>query len=160
MLSMVPIHTLEKIAFLEGFPPEYLKPLVGVAKIVEVPAGEVLFREGQKSPNIYLVTEGKVALEIDVVARGTTIIQTVGPGRVLGWTPVLSQGMMTATARAVEPCRLVALNAMQVLQACGQNPQFGMEFMKRTAMALSRRLDATRKHLLDAYEEALPVISE
>jgi len=157
---MVPIQTLEKIAFLEGFPPEYLKPLVGVAKIVEVPAGEILFNEGQMSPNIYLVIEGRVSLEIDAVGRGTTIIQTVGPGRLLGWTPVLSQGMMTATGRAVEPSRLVAINALQVLQVCNQNPQFGMEFMKRTALALARRLNATRKHLLDAYEEALPVISE
>jgi len=157
---MVPVQTLEKLAFLEGFPPEYLKPLVGVAKVVEVPAGDIVFHEGQKSPNIYLVIEGKVALEIDVVARGTTVIQTVGPGKLLGWTPLLAQGLMTATARAVEPCRLVAINAMQVLQACAQNPEFGMEFMRRTALALARRLNATRMHLLEAYEDALPVMSE
>jgi CRP-like cAMP-binding protein len=49
---MVSVHTLEKLAFLQGFPPEYLKPLVGVAKVVEVPADEILFHEGQWSPNI------------------------------------------------------------------------------------------------------------
>jgi CRP-like cAMP-binding protein len=159
-LSMVPLHVLDKLAFFEGFPPDYLKPLVGVAKVVELPADEVVFSEGQKSPNIFVVIEGKVALEIWVTGHGATTIQTVGPGRLLGWTPILSHGMMTATARVVEPCRLVAFNAMQVLEACGQNPKFGMEFMRRTALALARRLSATRLQLLEVYEDELPVISE
>jgi CRP-like cAMP-binding protein len=157
---MVPLHTLEKLAFFEGFPPEYLKPLVGVAKVVEVPAGEVIFNEGQKSPNIYVLIEGKVALETWVTGRGVTLIQTIGPGKLLGWTPLLGQGMMTASARAVEASRLVALNAMQTLETCHQNSKLGMELMRRTAAALSRRLNATRLHLLEAYEETLPVISE
>jgi CRP-like cAMP-binding protein len=157
---MVPLETLEQLSFLEGFPREYLKPLAAVAEVVEVPATEVIFTEGQKSPNIYLVIDGKVALEIWVTGRGVTVIQTVGAGKLLGWTPVLAQGPMTATARAVEPCRLVAINAMQVLTACAENPRFGMEFMRRTALALSRRLNATRLQLLDICQEAFPVVSE
>ncbi len=157
---MVVLETLEKLSFLEGFPPNYLKPLAAVAEVVSVPADEVLFREGEKSPCIYLLISGKVALEIWAAGNGATRIQTVGPGKLLGWTPILTQGPMTARAIALEPCRLVAINAMQVLDACTQNPRFGMEFMRRTAIALSRRLHATRQQLLEAYEESLPVMSE
>jgi CRP-like cAMP-binding protein len=157
---MVALETLEKIDFLEGFPPEYLKPLAAVAEVVSVPADEVLFREGEKSPCIYLVISGKVGLEIWVTGNGLTRVQTVGPGRLLGWTPILTQGPMTARAIALEPCRLLAINAMQALEACAQNPRFGMEFMRRTAIALSRRLNATRQQLLDAYEATMPVMSE
>src|SRR5580765_3369516 len=134
---MVPLTTLEKLSFLEGFPPKYLEPLAAVAEIIDVPVGEVLFREGEKSPCIYLVIQGKVALETWVAGNGATRIQTVGPGKLLGWTPVLAPGPMTAQAVALEPCRLVAINAMQILEACAQNPSFGMEFMRRTAVALS-----------------------
>jgi hypothetical protein len=35
-----------------------------------------------------------------------------------------------------------------------------MEFMRRTAIALSRRLSATRQQLLDAHAQGLPVMSE
>jgi tetratricopeptide (TPR) repeat protein len=86
-------------------------------------------------------------------------IQTVGPGRLVGWSPLLAQAPMTATARAVLPCRLIALNALQVLEACARNPSFGVEFMRRTALALSRRLQATRRQLLEAVEGELPVMS-
>jgi CRP-like cAMP-binding protein len=157
---MVPIETLEKIGFLEGFAPDYLKPLASVAKVVEVPADEIIFHEKQKSPNIYLVVQGKVALEIWAAGRGATRIQTVGPGKLLGWSPLLGQGPMTATARALEPSRLVAINALQVLDACAENPRLGTELMRRTALALSRRLNATRLQLLDACQEILPVVSE
>jgi CRP/FNR family cyclic AMP-dependent transcriptional regulator len=157
---MVALETLEKIDFLEGFPPTYLEPLAAVAEVVSVPTNEELFREGEKSPCIYLVISGKVALEIWVAGTGATRIQTVGPGKLLGWTPILAQGPMTARAIALEPCRLVAINAMQVLDACAQNPRFGMEFMRRTAIALSRRLNATRQQLLDSYQAGMPVMSE
>jgi CRP-like cAMP-binding protein len=156
---MVPIQTLEQLAFFEGFPPEYLTPLTTVARVVQVPAGEILFSEGQKSPNLYVVVEGKVALEVWTTSREITI-QTVGPGRLVGWTPLLSQASMTATARAVEPCRLIAINALQTVEACTRNPSFGVEFMRRTALALARRLHATRLQLLEAVEGELPVMSE
>jgi len=159
-VPMVPLEILENLNFLEGFPPDYLKPLASVAKEEEVGANEVIFHEKQKSPNIYLVIEGTVALEIWVAGRGATRIQTVGPGKLLGWTPVLEQGPMTASARALEPCRLIAINAMQVLEICAENPRFGMEFLRRTALALSRRLKATRVQLLEICQDLLPVISE
>jgi CRP-like cAMP-binding protein len=157
---MVPLETLEKLSFLEGFPTSYLMPLASIAEVLEVPAEKVLFQEGEKSPCIYLVISGKVALEISVLGHGATRIQTVGPGKLLGWTPILALEPMTANAVALEPCRLLAINAMQVLDVCTQNPRFGMEFMRRTALALSRRLNATRQRLVDSYEEGMPVISE
>jgi CRP-like cAMP-binding protein len=157
---MVPVQTLDKLAFFEGFPAEYLQPLANLANVVQVEADEVIFHEGEKSPNIFVVIEGKLALEIDVASGGATCIQSVGPGKLLGWTPILTLGPMTATARAVEPCRLATIKALQVRQACGDNPNFGLEFMRRTALALSRRLSTTRLHLADVYESELPVISE
>lgn len=157
---MVALEALQKLDFLEGFPPVYLQPLAAVAKVLSVPADEVLFREGEKSPYIYVVIAGKVALETWVAGNGATRIQTVGPGKLLGWSPILTQGPMTAQAVALTPCQLVAINAMQVLEACAENPRFGMEFMRRTAIALSRRLHATRQQLLEAYEATMPVMSE
>jgi CRP-like cAMP-binding protein len=157
---MVPSQKLENLAFLEGFPPEYLKPLAAAAKEVEVAANGVIFQEGQNSPSIYVVLEGKVALETWVTGRGATVIQTVGPGMLLGWTPVLGQEAMTATARALVPCRLIAINAMQTLAACAQNPAFGLELMRRTARALAKRLHATRQKLLEVGQDELPVVSE
>jgi len=47
--------------------------------------------------------------------------------------------------------RAIAADGRQLLAICEQHPRFGYEFMKRAALALSRRLNATRLQLLDVY---------
>jgi CRP-like cAMP-binding protein len=69
---------------------------------------------------------------------------------------VLEQTRLSATARALEPTRAVRLNGKQVLAQCEHNPRFGFEFMRRAALALANRLNATRLQLLNVYGDAMP----
>jgi CRP-like cAMP-binding protein len=94
-------------------------------------------------------------VEICAPGRGCTTVYTVGPGELLGWSPLLGAGPMTGTARAVTPAQVVVVNAGQVLAVCAHDPYFGMEFMRRTAGALAFRLNATRLQLLDVYRQEM-----
>jgi CRP-like cAMP-binding protein len=116
----------------------------------------VMFREGDSQEFIYLIDSGNVALEIKVPGQGAHRIHTVSAGELLGWTPALGAAYMTATARTLTPTRACRINAKQVLEFCDHNPQFGYEFMRRTALAISKRLTATRLQLLDVYRIELP----
>jgi hypothetical protein len=60
----------------------------------------------------------------------------------------------------LEPTTLLILDARQLVTLCEHNPRFGYEFMRRTALALSQRLSATRLQLMDIYRHDLPVILE
>jgi CRP-like cAMP-binding protein len=148
---------LRQSRFLEGISPADLDQLTSVARPESYLPGAVIFREGQRLPHIFVVAEGSVALEIGLPGQGCRRIQTVGPGELLGWSPILDQGPMTATARALGPTRLVALDAAQILVLCAHNPGFGFTLMRRTAKALATRLNATRLQLLDVYRHELPV---
>jgi len=139
--------------FLHDIEDQYLQALAPLAELRELRAGTVLFREGQSHPNIYLMIEGSVALEFRFYDR---VLQTVGPGELLGWTPILGQVEMTATARVLEPTQAVAIRASQLIALCEHNPRFGFEFMRQTARALSRRLNATKLQLLDVYSHIQP----
>ena len=68
-------------------------------------------------------------------------------GDLVGWTPVLGQRTMTATARALTRCRLAVLDVKQVLTVCEHDPQFGMAFMRQVALVLASRLYSTRRCL-------------
>jgi CRP-like cAMP-binding protein len=145
---MVLLDMLEDLDFLRGTPPEHLGHLAALGQLQEHPAGTVLFREGEVSHHVYLVHQGEVLLEVQVPGRGPAPIQTVGPGELLGWSPVLRLGPMTATARTLSRCRLVALDAGPLLALCQRDPAFGLEFLRRTAAAIGRRLHGTRLRLL------------
>jgi CRP-like cAMP-binding protein len=151
---------LGELRFFQGLPAGTLELLGSLAEGREVPGRGVVFREGEPSTFVHVVVAGRVALEINVPGRGAVAIHTIGPGELLGWSPLLGPGPMTATARAVVPSRLVSLHAPQLLALCEHNPALGLELMRRTARALAQRLGATRLQLLDVYRNELPAAGE
>lgn len=153
------LEILRGIRFLHDIDDAHLRLLVPITEVKQVPAGSTLFREGQDHSQIYLVIDGSIALDVRVSGQETKRLQTVGPGELLGWSPVLGQVEMTATARVLRPSRIVAIDAAQLLAICEHDPKFGFEFMRRTARALSKRLAATRLQLLDVYSSELPSIA-
>jgi hypothetical protein len=54
----------------------------------------------------------------------------------------------------------VEINVAQLLTMCNHDPQFGYELMHRTALALAKRLSATRIQLLNVYGDQLPVVAQ
>jgi CRP/FNR family transcriptional regulator, cyclic AMP receptor protein len=150
---MVPLETLKNIQFLRDFSDDHLQHLASLAEIKEFPAGSVVFREGQPCSSVYLVVRGDITLELKVPTRGTMQFQTAGSGELLGWTPVLGLGSMTATASVQAPSTLLLLNAAQIQAFCAHDLSFGFAFMQRIAQVLASRLSATRLLLMDLYHE-------
>jgi CRP-like cAMP-binding protein len=152
---MVLLDELENVTFLQDLDREHLGQIALLGQLKELPGGSPVFREGQHSSCIFLLSKGHVALEMNVPGRGIIFTQTVGPGELLGWSPLLSHGPMTATAITLEPCRLIAIDAAQLLSLCEENAKFGIAFLRRTALALAERLYATRLQLESCGERNL-----
>jgi CRP-like cAMP-binding protein len=148
---MVLLDMLADIDFLRGLVPDYLQHIARLGRLQEYDAGSVHFREGEACDRVFLVTEGEVSLEIEVPGRGARPIRTARAGELVGWSPVIGVGAMTATARAVSRCRLIALDVGSLLALCRHHPDFGMEFVRRTAVVLARRLHETRLRLLENH---------
>ena len=122
---------------------------------------DVIFREGDVAEHIYLITQGNVSLEICAPSVGCRRILTVGKGELLGWSPVLEQPRLAATARTLSPTKAAKISGGQILALCEHNPRLGFEFMRRAALALAKRLNATRVQLLDVYgPEAAATVEE
>jgi CRP-like cAMP-binding protein len=65
---------------------------------------------------------------------------------------------MTATATALEPVRTVAFDGEKLRSLCDQQPDIGYHLMNQLAVALSRRLLATRLQLLDVFAGHVSVL--
>jgi CRP-like cAMP-binding protein len=82
---------------------------------------------------------------------------TVGPGELVGWSSHLGQSRYTARARTPQRAQLVKINVPQLMKICDHDPRFGYELMRRTALALAKRLNATRIQLMNVYGDQLPI---
>lgn len=151
---------LRESEFMRGFPEVQLSKIGDIAAMASFRSGELVFKEGELATDVYVVVRGSVAVEICSPAVGCRRILTVGPGDLLGWSPVLEQKRLTATARALCDSEAVQINASQLLTLFEHDPRFGFAFMRRAALALAKRLSATRLQLLNLYGSEMPKTPE
>lgn len=151
---------LRNLHFLAGANDDWLQRLAETAVVQDYEAQQIIARQGDPAAAIYLVVSGQVSLEICGAGVGCKRIMTVGPGELLGWSAVLEPVQWTATARTSEATRVVRLEGTALMQLCEQDPYFGYHFMRRVALAISKRLSATRLQLLDVYGTRMPATTD
>ncbi len=143
---------LHVIPWFQEIKQEHFDQLCNISCLRQVEAGEELFREGDKEDNLYIVLEGRVAIETFIPGRGRLRIYTAEPMDIVGWssvTPVIRQ--RTASARAVLPGRLVAMDAKKLRQLSDEDHDLGYVVMRRLANVVASRLLVTRLQLLDMF---------
>lgn len=112
---------------------------------------QFLFRESAHNPDLLIIYSGKVALEMNVPGRGRIRILTLGEGDIVAWSALLSGGLMTTSAIAIEPTELIALPAQHLLELSDADHELGYRMMKALALAIGNRLVTTRLQLLDPF---------
>ncbi len=142
---------LAEQAFFKGLVPEKLALIAECAREVTFAAGEYLFREGQPANHFYILTHGKVALEIHAPGRGEHTIQTVTDHEVLGWSWLFPPYRWHFDGRALTLIRAIDFNALCLRGKCEEDHDLGYDLMQRFGQILFDRLQATRLQLLDVY---------
>ena len=102
---------LREHRFLAGVSRGTLALLSESAKIVRFDPGALLLREGEDAGTIFLVTRGRVAIEIHAPSVGPIVIDTVEPGHVVGLSWMAAPFRWQFDARALEPVEAVAIDA-------------------------------------------------
>ena len=135
--------------FLRGFEPAQLQVLAANAMPVEIPAGEVIFREGDNANRFYLIQAGEVSLESqDNPEHKPMVIETIGAGDVLGWSWMFPPYYWHFDARATKPTKATFFYGTRLREACEADPKLGYALATHVADLVIRRLQATRKKLL------------
>jgi CRP-like cAMP-binding protein len=101
---------LASVALLEGIPETELADLARVLRRRELPAGEVLWREGDEASAMYLIVDGRVTVSLRLPGNRDVAVNTLGPGEVLGEIPLLDGGRHSATTRVMEPASVLSLS--------------------------------------------------
>lgn len=110
-------------------------------EIRTVPAGEVLFREGDPGETMVVLLEGSVDLSV----AGTTVAR-VEEGDIFGEMALLDADSKTrsATATTATECRLLDVNERRFLFMVTETPFFALHLMRLMASRLKRMNAALR----------------
>ncbi len=137
--------------FLKGMNSHHVELITGCAENRRYNPGEFLYREGDEATHFYFIRHGRLAQEILRPQKGGIVIQTSGPGDVLGWAWLFPPHFRNLDCRAVELTRVLALDGVCLREKCEQDHELGYEIMKRFAHLMEQELESMRLRLLDIY---------
>lgn len=148
-------RTLSDHPFFQDLDDESLKTVAGCASNVRMDPGKILFREGEEADRFYLIREGSVVLEVFNLELGSLPLQTLEAGQVVGWSWLVPPYRWRFDARCVTEVRAFALDGLCLRAKCEADPHLGYELLKRFAMLIDQRLQATRRQLVEAQSRAI-----
>jgi CRP/FNR family transcriptional regulator, cyclic AMP receptor protein len=99
-------------------------------------AGQIIFQEGQPGEVMYAVSEG----EVDILVHDK-VIDSVGPGGIVGEMALIDAQPRSATAVARTDCKLVPISEKRFTFLVQQTPNFALQVMRVMADRL-RHMDA------------------
>jgi CRP-like cAMP-binding protein len=112
--------------------PEQLRP-------VSYQRGNVLFREGQDQPNLYVLRRGLVRVERNYQGRPIAVAR-YGPGEVLGEVAFLTDQRAHGTAVAEEAVEVDVIDGRRLLGLLTSDSGFASRFYQSLALCLGDRL--------------------
>ncbi|NUM48878.1 MAG: cyclic nucleotide-binding domain-containing protein [Anaerolineales bacterium] len=98
-------------------------------------AGSIIFNEGDQGDLMYVVQEG----ELEVYYRNK-VIETIGPGGLVGEMALVDQSPRSATVIAKTDCKLVCLDETGFKIHVSHTPFFAVQVMRIMVERLRRML--------------------
>ena len=134
--------------FLAGMNRVQLTLLTDCAMTTHFKKGQTILREGDFANRFYLIESGKVVLESLDASGEPLVIETIGPGDLLGWSWMFPPYTWQFTARAVEATAAIFFYGTILREYCEKDHSLGYELLKRMSAVMVKRLQAARKNML------------
>lgn len=151
MLTHERLDLLKAQAFFTGLTDDQLAQVAGCARLLHVPDGMYLAREGEPADSFFVVRSGRVALELHRPGAGSPRLDVVHPGDVVGWSWLVPPYRWFLDARAVGEVSVLAVDAACLRSRCDDDPALGFALLQRVTSVMYERLQSARLRLLDLY---------
>jgi CRP/FNR family transcriptional regulator len=115
-----------KAGFFCGFSPSVVESLDHASHHSTMPAGAILFVEGQISRGIFIVCSGRVKLSTASREGKVLILKTVEAGEVLGLSAAVSGSSYEMTAETAMPCQLNFVGRKDLLELLHSHSEVGV----------------------------------
>ena len=116
----------------------------GARNVVSVPAGGVLFAEGDPATNMYILLEGQADICV-----GGDVVESALPPALLGEMALVDRSTRSATVVSRGNCKLVSIDTKQFDLLVRESPEFARQVMS----VMANRLRAMNERLREAIGE-------
>ena len=153
---MVSPELIRRYQFFADFTADQIVALAKSANENRMEAEQNIFTEGEELDHFYMVFDGKVAIQIDQpdpnvtqpmslqlmgdFIETQTVVSTVGPGEVFGWSALVAPHAATSSAKALVTSKIIAFNCRELQKEFDEDHQFAFLMMQKMAQVIRDRL--------------------
>ena len=128
------VDVLRRVPLFSACSKRQLEAVASIADEIDLPAGKVLIREGERGREFFVLLDGEAE-----VTQGGQQIRTLGPGDFFGEIALISNTPRTATVVAETPLRALVITDRAFRTLLERMP----ELQPRVMQALAERLNAS-----------------
>ncbi len=154
---MVSVEMLGGFQLFEGLEESELVEIAGLCHERSHEKGSVIFTSGGSATDIYLLKDGEVHIQVELViydleARAT--IYTVRKGETFGWSALVPPHKFTASARCGQNSEVLTIDGQELKNILKKNNHIGYLVMRNLSNVISARLAATMVALRHQVQRA------
>ena len=138
MVSMEDIKAISLVANLTDQIREKMRPITELRQFKE---REVIYEEGERAENFYMLKRGKILLEVEVSKQIIISLGSIKSGYSLGWSALIPDSKHTSYAVCTEPCDVLMIPGRKFLDLLNEDHSMGFVFMEGVMKILKNRLD-------------------
>jgi hypothetical protein len=118
-----------------------IKKIILLGSILELPAPEMLVRQGDVGQEMYLLLAGKAEVSLEKNNR-KQVLNTIEPGDLVGEMVLLGENMRLASVQAVEPTKWLRIDEKSLRRVQQSYPRIAATLFYNMSAILSNRLKA------------------
>jgi len=118
-----------------------IRKLALLFEIIDLPMGDVLFYEKDRSSDMYIVLEGCVRASLFDEQGNELVLAELGPGEFIGEMSMIDELPRSATVIAEEPTRLAKLSRKNFMKVVRENPEIAVNVIKALVSRLRKTDD-------------------
>jgi len=128
--------------FTQGLTEAQIQALAKIARPVTFDENQLILANGQRSRSFYLINSGSVVVELRT-EQYVIAVQALGPGKVFGWSALLTDQDTLFQVRARETTSALQMDGAKLKAECMNNTALGAEFFQRVLSVVAGRVRAT-----------------
>jgi len=118
----------------------------------EIPAGEHLIRQGEKTCGLFFIESGRVTVRLELSDGQSIRLRTMGAGTVVGEVSLLLRGPRTASVITNEPCVVYGLSAEALARLEEADPALALAFHRFMSRLLAERVTNSTRAMRSLLE--------
>ena len=145
-------EALGKSFLFRNLSPGHLEKIVGLSRVMNLPARQVVFERDNVGEEMLVVLSGRLKIGLTHQEGREIVLGILGPGEIVGEIAMLDGRGRSATATTLTPCELLVIRRQDFMPFLEQNPKAAIDLL--SVLALRLRLNTEQLAALLAESEA------